>query len=356
MKKKLLIKPSTTVLFEKIEHLSSLLSKKRRFVIITDTHVEKLFGRTLEKRLKKKGFDLFLITIPAGETSKTRETKQAIEDLMVKENMTRDSSIIALGGGVVLDVAGFVAATFCRGIPLISIPTTLLAMVDASIGGKVGVNVPNAKNFIGAYHPASVILIDADLLKTLPEKEQKNGFAEIIKYGLIDSKPLFGCLEKDKNADLEKIVYQSILIKKKVVEKDPHEKGLRRILNYGHTLAHALETLLNYEISHGEAVAIGLAFESYLSYKLGFLKKNELERILNVLKRYNLPIEVPKQISFEDLICSMAKDKKALQNTPRFVLLQSIGKTKPFKGDYCTPVKVSHLKEAYIQLKEKNHG
>jgi len=346
MRKKLFIQPSTLVLFEKVEKLFSLLSKELRYAIVTDKTIEKLHGRQLEKELKRKGLDVFSISIPSGEQHKTRETKRAIEDAMIARGLGRDSCIIALGGGVVTDLAGFVAATYCRGISLLSIPTTLLGMVDASIGGKTGVNTPTAKNLIGAFYPASLVLIDSAFLDTLPEKERKNGYAEIIKYGLISSKPLFHLLER-QDPNISEIIYRSICIKKKTTEADPHEKGLRRILNFGHTIGHAIETLLTYRISHGEAVAIGMAIESYLSMQLKRLKPAEYTRILSVLDKYGFCPRIPEGITFSQLMKAMSMDKKARLGSPRFVILRTIGDTVPFEGSYCTSVNPKLIKKAY---------
>lgn len=211
--------------------------------IITDTKIEKLFG----KKLFKGQASFF--SFPAGEKSKTRKTKEKIEDGLIQKGFGSDTVIVGLGGGVVTDLAGFVAATYCRGVKLVLIPTTLLGMVDAAIGGKNGVNTPKAKNRIGTFYFPELIMIDTDFLKTLPEKEMLMGGAEILKYGLIDDPSLFQDLPK-LFSSIDKTIEKSIAAKKKVVGEDPEEKkGLRRILNFGHTIGHALETIENYKIS-----------------------------------------------------------------------------------------------------------
>ncbi len=339
-----------TIIFESMTALANLLEKKgKRYALVTDTHVEKLYGRKLQRQLKQKGFDVELIVIPPGEQAKTRQTKADIEDQMLEHKLGVDTTVIALGGGVVTDLVGFVAATYCRGIPLISVPTTLLGMVDASIGGKTGVNVAKGKNLIGIYHFPSLVLIDPEFLKTLSKEELRNGMAEVIKYGLIASKKLFTIVEN--GVDLLEAIARSIEIKMAVVEKDPFEqKGYRRVLNFGHTIGHALESLLNYEIGHGDAVAIGMLMESYLSMRMGYLKEQDFNRIHHLLKNQDFPLEILKKVTCARLIKAMALDKKSLENVPRFVLLQSIGRTVSFDGEYCTPVKPKLIEEAYAHF------
>ena len=334
------------IFFKGIEHLSYRLEKKTRYVLIVDENVEKLHARSLCEILQKH-FDVTLIAIPAGESYKTRETKQYIEDRLIHHKLGKDCMVLAMGGGVVLDLAGFVSATYCRGIPFLSIPTTLLAMVDAAIGGKTGVNLPEGKNLLGTFHFPKEIHIDLRFLQTLPQKEWKNGIAEMIKYGLIFSKPLFSFMETFEKENIIRAISKCIQIKKKVIKKDPHEKGYRRILNFGHTIAHALETLLEYEISHGEAVGIGIQFESYLSYLEGGLEKEEFNRICNVLDLYGFSIAPLKKVSFSMLMEAMGRDKKSLKASPRFVLLERIGKTSSFQNEYCTIVDPCKIQKAH---------
>lgn len=334
-----------TILFDKVSNIFSHLSHPRsRHILITDKTIEGIYASTL------KNFEFETIVISPGESSKTRETKHAIEDQMLAKGFGRDSCIIALGGGVVTDLAGFVAATYCRGIPWISVPTTLVGMVDASIGGKTGVDVPQGKNLIGAFHPPSLTLIDPWFLDTLPEVEWKNGCGEVIKHSLIASKPLFHLLEKGGREHLLEILHQSIAIKNSVVEADPLEKGMRRILNFGHTIAHALETLLQYRIAHGEAVGIGLLIESYLSHRLGYLQEEEFKKIAEMLSSYGFSAGFPEEISWDALLDAMSMDKKALRSEPRFVLIESIGRAMSFEGEFCCPVDQNILREAYGQF------
>jgi 3-dehydroquinate synthase len=266
----------------------------------------------------------------------------------------RDTLLIAIGGGVVTDLGGFLAATYNRGIPLILIPTTLLGMVDAAIGGKTGVNTHFGKNLIGAYYPPQDIFIDPSLLSTLPEKEWINGASEIIKYALIHSPALFQQLANNMDKwdardpiYLQGLINASIAIKQEVIEADFQESGYRRILNFGHTIAHAIETLEDYRISHGEAVALGMLIEGYLSYRLGLLSQDEFEEINALLRLFRFPLHLPPSITLEKLLQAMATDKKAKGAHPRFVLLNGIGSVAPFDGTYCSEVDEKLLAEGF---------
>jgi 3-dehydroquinate synthase len=268
---------------------------------------------------------------------------------MLEKGMGRDVCLIALGGGALLDVAGFIASIYARGIPFIAIPTTLLSMVDACLGGKTAINTFGGKNTLGTFYPACRILIVLECLNTLPKIQRQSALAEIIKYSLILDKDLFQSLQQGvdlwENQDpsfLEKLIYASLQAKKSVIEKDPKELGLRRILNFGHTIAHALESLWNYQITHGHAVAIGLLIESYLSFKVGLLRHKELELIVDLLKSYGLAQKI-KPFSYQDLEGFMQKDKKNLGKGVRFVLLSSIGKVHECDGEYCQTVSKEDL-------------
>lgn len=321
-------------------HWIDLLKKvATRFAIITDDHVKDLYGTALKKR-----FEAELFSIPPGEKSKTRQWKEILEDQMIEKGLGRDTAIVALGGGVVTDLAGFIAATYCRGISFISIPTTLLGMVDASIGGKVGVNTPHAKNWIGAFYHPRFLFIDPDLISTLPAKERQNGMAEIIKYALIASPTLFEKLVKKKPSD-EDLIRESCSIKTRIVTEDPQERGLRRILNFGHTIGHAIETVSSYRVSHGQAIAIGMVAEARLSYKMGTLCEKEFFMIMELFETYGFSLQLPKEIEEGQLIKTMRLDKKALSQMPRFVMLEKIGKTMAFEDAYCSHVESGLLQE-----------
>ena len=267
--------------------------------------------------------------------------------------MGRDTTLIVMGGGVATDLGGFVAATYCRGIPYISVPTTLLGMVDASMGGKTGVNVKSGKNLIGAFYPPKAIFIDLSMLATLPDKEILSGSAEMIKHGLIADKTLFNQLTEElklwEQRDLDffkTLVIENCKIKKKVVEGDFKESGERRILNFGHTIGHAIETVEEYSLSHGEAIAIGMIIEALISQKLGHLKETEFDAIYELIQTMGFPLKLSEKVTIEAMHRAMRQDKKAEGKIPRFVILHSIGKVESFKGAYCTSIEDSLLYEA----------
>ncbi|MBN1914582.1 MAG: 3-dehydroquinate synthase [Parachlamydiales bacterium] len=313
-------------------------------VIITDDHVEKLYGVSLKKDLEKCGFNVYCFTFPVGESSKTRKWKEHIENQMLQAALGRDICIISLGGGVVGDLAGFVASTYCRGVPFVSIPTTLLAQVDACIGGKVGVNTPWSKNSIGVFYHPCMMIIDPDFLLSLSPLEILNGIAEIVKYALVFSKDLLKKLEE--HVSLYELIEPSYRIKKEIVEKDPFEKGIRRILNFGHTIGHAIETLSNYQISHGQAIAIGMLLEAHCSCQMNYLREEELFAIKALLEDYGFSLSLPQKLSKEEFFRIMKLDKKASSSMPRFVVLEDLGKVSPFDGSYCAPMDFPMLKEA----------
>ena len=327
--------------------------KASHYVVITDNHVEPLHARNLETYLRDAGFNISLISFPPGENNKSRETKEYIENKLFKMDATRDSLLIGVGGGVVTDVTGFVASTYCRGVPFVNIPTTLLAMVDASIGGKTGVNVPEGKNLIGTICQPNAVFIDTSTLKTLPVVELKNGISEMIKHGLIADRHYFDFMENHSVAILqqdplilEKAIYDSIRVKANIVEQDETEKGMRRLLNFGHTIAHAIETATKYEIAHGRAVAIGMVAESYIAMRLGYLSQVNFESILHILELYKIDLTWKDSLSPIELFAHMKMDKKSLAQQPRFVILKEIGRVLEFDGEYCCSVDWVLLKES----------
>ena len=337
----------------------SLLSHKGPIVLMTDSNVEKVVARRLYEHLQERGVEVSFISFPAGERNKSRETKQMIEDQLLARRLGRDSLILAVGGGVVSDMAGFVAATYARGVPLILVPTTLLAMVDACIGGKTAVNTPQGKNLVGAFYPAKEVMIDISLLRTLPEREKLTGCSEIIKMGLVASKELFYLMrdESDRWKEDDPHFWMRVLklccdIKREIVQGDPREKGRRRILNFGHTIGHAIELLEEYEISHGEAVAMGMAVESFLSVKMGLLPFEKWDEVIEVLKKYPFSLTLSSPLEYDTLIDVLSTDKKALANQARFVLLKSIGMAAPFNGAYCSVVESEMLQESLAVVNE----
>eukprot|EP01116_Phalansterium_solitarium_P017376 TRINITY_DN4263_c0_g1_i1.p1 TRINITY_DN4263_c0_g1~~TRINITY_DN4263_c0_g1_i1.p1 ORF type:complete len:1532 (-),score=617.73 TRINITY_DN4263_c0_g1_i1:193-4788(-) len=304
-----------------------------RYVVVSDTNVWRLHGPRVLAGLRAVGVEPLLTTIEPGEASKTRATKERLEDWMLEHACTRDTCLIAVGGGVVGDLVGFVAATYMRGIPVVQVPTTLLAMVDSSIGGKTAVDTEAGKNLIGAFHHPAVVFIDTSFLKTLPLRELSNGMAEVIKTAAIRDRALFELLENNPDAVLDRdeallqqIVVRAAGIKAHVVSIDERESGLRCILNWGHTIGHAIEALVAPQLLHGECVSIGMVLESHIALKLGQLGSSlSLGRIVRCLQAYKLPIHLPAGLSIDDLLRLMQVDKKNAQGQIRCVMLRSIG-------------------------------
>ncbi len=319
--------------------------KCAQYVIITDTTVEPLLGQNFERLIKEEGLNVSMVAFPAGEDYKTRETKELCENHLLKLGAGRDTCVIGIGGGVVTDVSGFVASTYCRGVQSVMVPTSLLAMVDASIGGKTGVNVPEGKNLIGTIYPPSAVFILTETLKTLPQSEIKNGLSEMIKHGVIADKEYFDFMKVNaKNLPMEKAIAWSIAIKSSIVEQDLTEKGMRRLLNYGHTVAHAIETATKHAISHGRAVAIGVITESYLSMQMGYLKEIDFKQIREIFDDYQIDLTWKEELSPDALFDLMRMDKKSVGKIPRFVALKGIGESLEFGGQYCTTVDETVLK------------
>ncbi|PIS02209.1 MAG: 3-dehydroquinate synthase [Chlamydiae bacterium CG10_big_fil_rev_8_21_14_0_10_42_34] len=304
-------------------------------VILVDESIAKTHGKALQKTL---GYEM--IAVPSGERSKTRETKQRLEDELLRRKIGKKTLLIALGGGVTTDLVGFLSSTYLRGVPLILIPTTLLGMVDAAIGGKTGVNTPFGKNLIGALYPPVAVFIVFDFLKTLPEKEIKNGLSEILKYGLTHDPMIW---EISLNGINKGLIETSIRCKLKIVSQDYDERlGLRHTLNFGHTVGHALELLSNFKMSHGEAVALGCMAESFLSHLLGYLPTRDLDEILERYQRLGYGF---KQFDRKAFFNALMVDKKVKNGSPRFVLLEKIGKCVPFEGSYCKAVAMDDLEK-----------
>ena len=309
--------------------LKRLCEKKRAVVIADET-------------LKSYAESLHLPTlyVPQGEKAKNRAIKEQIEDQLFEGGYGRDTALIALGGGAICDLVGFIAATFLRGVDLILIPTTLLAMVDAAIGGKTAIDTPFGKNLIGAFYQASAVIADLATLKTLPEIEKLNGLAEVIKAGLIYDPLILENLEIT-----EELIIKAAKVKIAIIEKDPLDKGLRASLNMGHTIAHALEKLSNYSLPHGQAVGIGTLTESYLSFVSGHLPKEAFEQIETIYLK--LPFQkLPKNYCREALLKAFQNDKKKQAGEIRFVLLDTIGKAAPCGGAYCKAVSQEALHQA----------
>jgi 3-dehydroquinate synthase len=310
--------------------LSSLV-KSRKVAVVTDSHVGPNHLKTLQTSLLAAGLEAVVATIPAGETYKTIQYVLPVYDQLLGAKIERGTPVLALGGGVIGDMAGFVAATVLRGVPLVQIPTTLLAMVDASVGGKTGVNHAVGKNLIGAFHQPIAVLIDPTVLKTLPPRELRGGLAECIKHDCIRDAEGFARLENQivralaLDMDyLTELVAHNVAIKARVVEADPFEGGKRAHLNFGHTFGHAIETVSQYQYSHGESVALGMTAAAYLSRKLALIDEASRRRIITVIEAAGLPTRGMK-LDPAAVAETMVFDKKVKGGRVRFILLDRIG-------------------------------
>jgi len=338
-----------------------------KYAIITDSNVRQLYSDNLEKMLTCEGLTSSTFSFEAGEQNKTMENAMKIIGDMSKLKYGRDTAILALGGGVVGDLAGFIAAIFNRGVPHIQIPTTLIAQADSSIGGKTAVDTEYGKNLIGAFKQPERVYLDIATLTTLSDRDYSSGLAETIKHGIIRDKSFFDYLSK--NQDLMRKRDQEFLlnlaknncrIKGKIVELDPHEIGLRRILNYGHTAGHAIEKLSldKYEqkenpsyLSHGGAIAMGMMIAGRIANNLGYFSKEELEKQKNLLLAAGLSIKIPAEISNEMIIETTSIDKKAKNGQARYVLPVALGKMHEFGGIYATYVDNKIILDAIKQTR-----
>jgi 3-dehydroquinate synthase len=287
-----------------------------RYVVITDKTVEGLYGTKLCRFLNGLGFDVTQVAFPAGEAHKSRTTKERLEDLLFEHHFRRDTTMIALGGGVVCDLVGFLAATYCRGVDLILIPTTLVAMCDAAIGGKTGVNTEQGKNLVGAFYLPKALFIEPRFLKTLSGEDLFCGKVEILKAGLIADPDLF---YRFSELSLEDALFRAIEVKRRLVALDLKDEGRRAYLNLGHTLGHAIEAASNFKISHGKAVAMGLVLEAKIGFALGLLNETVLLQIEKAFApcRLNVPPEL--------ILKTLWFDKKIREGALKFVLLKEIG-------------------------------
>ncbi|OGO19416.1 MAG: 3-dehydroquinate synthase [Chloroflexi bacterium RBG_16_50_11] len=303
-------------------------------VIITDTNVKGLYADILQRSLANAAFTVTILEVPAGEDQKTLATAGRLYQRLAESFAERTTPILALGGGVIGDLAGFVAATYMRGVPLVQIPTSLLAMVDSSIGGKTAVDHANLKNMIGAFYQPKLVVADVDTLKTLPKIELSNGMGEVIKHAVIRDKGFFEFLKENmagamayNTGLLEDIIEKNARIKAPVVETDEKESDLRTILNFGHTVGHAVEAISDFKIKHGQAVAIGMMAAARISERLGFIRNEEVNQLELLIHEAGLPVKVPElsREEREKLLETIKHDKKVLDNKIRFVLLKSIG-------------------------------
>ncbi len=303
------------------------ISKAKKVCLISDTNVYPIYKDKVIKSLEENGFKVIKYVFEAGESSKTIQTVTKMVEFMAENALTRNDLVVALGGGVCGDMAGFAASIYLRGIEFVQIPTSLLAQVDSSVGGKTAVDLPQGKNLCGAFHQPCLVLIDPDTLKTLTPKYFSDGMAEAIKMGCIKSASLFEKIEKeDAKEIIEDIIYECVSLKATVVENDEKEKGERALLNFGHTAGHAIEKLHNFTtISHGEAVGIGMVIVTKASEANGITEKGTADRIIKVLEKYNLKTEDTN--SLKDIITAMNSDKKRTGTAINFILLYSIGES-----------------------------
>lgn len=305
-----------------------------RCAVITDARVGKIYGKETVENLRRGGFDPVVITVPAGETAKSLANVQRCYDALAAHRLERKSFVVALGGGVVGDLAGFVAATYLRGVPFVQVPTTLLAQVDSSVGGKVGVNLKAGKNLVGAFYQPRLVLADLETLRSLPAREFRAGLAEAIKYGIIYDAALFTRLEREmprllklESKTLAEVVARCCEIKAEVVGQDETERGLRAILNFGHTIGHALEAISRYgKYLHGEAISIGQVAAAELSAALLDFPQPDVTRVADLFRRAGLPTSVQlKKGELEKLFAAMRLDKKVSGGEIKFVLSKQLG-------------------------------
>ncbi len=324
-------------------------------IVITDSVVKRLHEHALLEALKRKKFNVKVFVVPSGEQSKSTEVAFKLMKDIARYDVLKKISIVAFGGGVIGDLAGFVAAVYKRGIPYIQVPTTLLAQIDSSIGGKVGVDLPVGKNLVGAFYQPKLVFSDVSLLSTLPQREIRNGLAEAVKYGVIDDRRLFHYIAKNyakilaaDSATLNDLVCRCSQIKTQVVQRDEKEtKGIRTILNFGHTVGHAIEAAGGYQLyHHGEAIALGMRVAAEISCQLGMFDRKEAELLNKVLTQIGLPQWIQK-LNLSDILRVMKHDKKFLSGKNRFVLVEKIGKVKIVEGVPLEVIKKSI--QAYIK-------
>ena len=320
-----------------IKDLSDYLSEYnhgQKWVIISQQNLMGIIGYEFEKNLNNSGFDCRHITLPTGEAAKSMNEYSRAISQMIEYQCDRKSFIIALGGGVIGDVAGFISSTYMRGIEYVQVPTTLLAMVDSSIGGKTGINIAEGKNLVGSIYQPKAVFIDQNILKTLPKQEVVAGLGEIVKYGAISDFNFFdnvsGWLSDIENFPFEKAIETCCKIKALVVSEDEHEHGLRKILNFGHTVAHALESNYGFQsIKHGEAVALGMLCAGYISFKLNKLDESQYYKLKNTIRK--LPLPDLKGVNREHLMTFIKRDKKYEKGTLNFIILNGIGNAEVTK-------------------------
>lgn len=300
-------------------------------IIVTDHNIAQFQTECVSAALNKMGLNPKVIVVPSGEAHKNLDTISELWKSFLKNGLDRKSTVIALGGGVIGDMAGFAASTYMRGIDWVGIPTTLLSMVDASLGGKTGFDLPEGKNLIGSFYPPKLVLADPQVLRTLPDAEFISGMAEVVKHGIISDPELFDLCSRGLDwvkANLEEIVKRAMAVKVKIIEEDPYEKGFRAALNLGHTVGHAVELVSGFELRHGEAVAIGMVVEAKYAERIGIAKIGLAQVVADVLSRLGLRTSIPKGMPSEEIIRAMRVDKKKNAGAIRFALPKEIGQVE----------------------------
>ncbi len=337
---------------------NGLVGKIHKFAVVTDSNVQALYGEPILHKLQDVGYQADLFVFEAGEKQKTRQTKEMVEDAMLAKQYRRDCCVIAVGGGVVTDLAGFVAGTFGRGVPFINYATTLLAAADASVGGKTAVDTPLATNLIGMFNQPEKVYLDIATWKTLPKREVISGLAETIKHACLGSKEFFVYLDEHMEDILslqkeacEYIAEENCKIKYHVVMKDERESGLREVLNLGHTVGRAIETVSDYRLLHGEAVSIGMVAEVKLAYRLGYVTEKERDAVIALLAKAQLPTTIPEYIDKEALVKKLYTDKKVRDGKLRFVIQKGIGNIIEFEpGVFAAPIEEQVVREIIMSI------
>jgi 3-dehydroquinate synthase len=325
-----------TGILEQAGELLKQVGIRGKVAVVTNPTLAQLYLDPIHEALSNAEFEVVPILLPDGEEHKNLKSLASIYDRLISERFERKSCVLALGGGVVGDLAGFAAATYLRGVPYVQVPTTLLAQVDSSVGGKTGVNHENGKNLIGAFYQPKLVIIDVAVLRTLPPRELVAGLAEVIKYGIILDPALFQLLEQrlenllglDREL-LSQVIAVSCAIKARVVEADERENDIRAVLNFGHTIGHALEAVTGYrQLLHGEALGVGMVKAAALSVRHGFCDSASFNRVVALVRKAGLPVEMPPGVSLQNLIQAMEVDKKVAGGKIKFVMCEGIGKTR----------------------------
>ena len=337
---------------ERAGDIARAATRAHRYAVITDSNVARTHAERVVQSLGSVGTRTYIV--PAGEASKTRETWARLTDELLESGFGRDAAILAVGGGVVGDLAGFVAATFMRGIKCVQVPTSLIAMIDASVGGKTAVDTPRGKNLVGAFHQPAAVIVDPGALATLPSSHFRAGLAEAVKHGVIadaaylertvtDAPSLLDTAAQRDDA-LESLIARSIEIKAEIVRRDEREQGLRQVLNFGHTIGHAIEAASDFAVLHGECVAIGMVYEAAMAEKLGVASSGTARDVRRAVERIGLPTALPSSLGADRLVAVMRSDKKVRSGKVRFALPREIGAMASGDGSWSVPVEESAIR------------